>query len=297
MASLPNFIIVGVARCGTTSLYHYLNQHPEISLSKVKEPKYFSSLDLTLPQNGVGDITVDKKIIKDEKNYDKLFSELNNFKCIGDASSDYFYYHKNVIPHIKKKLGDVKIIICLRNPVDRSFSAYNNLIRDSRETLSFADALNQEEDRIYKNWDWMWHYKKGSLYADALEHFQNEFSNVEVVFFEDLANNTTKVLQKIFNFLDVNDKIKIDVNTLYSSSGKPKNAIFAQLTSRNNPIIFWAREVALKTIPRKYLEKFALHIFKKDEIESNVIKNLKEYFREDITKLEKLTKKQLNSWK
>ena len=127
----PNFIIVGVARCGTTSLFHYLEQHPEIGMAKVKEPKYFSSLDLTLPQNGIGDSTVFSKLIKDEASYDNLFEGLEGYKAVGEASSDYFYYHKTVIPRIKKKLGDIKIIVCLRDPVERAFSAYNNLIRAS----------------------------------------------------------------------------------------------------------------------------------------------------------------------
>ena len=297
MKCIPNFIIVGVARCGTTSLYHYLNQHPEISLSKIKEPKYFSSIDLALPQKGVGDHTVHKRIIKDEKKYDKLYAEFHHHKCVGDASSDCFYYHENVIPRIKEKLGDVKIIVCLRNPVQRAYSAYSNLVRDSRETLSFREALYNEGDRISKNWDWMWHYKKGSLYADALSHYQKEFSNIEVVFFEDLTTNVDKVLQRLFSFLEVDKEIKIDVNSQYSYSGKPKNAIFAKLTNRNNFIIFWVRELALKTIPRKYLEKIALLLFKKEEIDKVVKIELKQFFKEDIEKLEKLTMKNLSSWK
>ena len=114
-----------MARCGTTSLFHYLNQHPEIGMSKVKEPKYFSSLDLILPQKGVGDETVFSKVIANEMDYNKLFEGLENLKAIGEGSSDYFYYHKTVIPRIKEKLGDVQIIVCLRNPVERAFSAYN----------------------------------------------------------------------------------------------------------------------------------------------------------------------------
>ena len=64
----PDFIVVGVARSGTTSLFYYLSQHPEIEMSKIKEPKYFSSIDLDLPQNGIGDKTVFSKMITDEKN-------------------------------------------------------------------------------------------------------------------------------------------------------------------------------------------------------------------------------------
>lgn len=292
----PNFIIVGVARCGTTSLFHYLKQHPEIGMSKIKEPKYFSSLDLELPQNGIGDKTVFSKVIVNEDSYDDLFSGLEKFKSVGEASSDCFYYHKMVIPRIKEKLGDVKIIVCLRNPIERAFSAYNNLVRDSREYLSFSDGLAEEQNRIIKNWDWMWHYKNGGLYSEALEHYQKEFTNVKVVFFEDLESKPYKVLNELFVFLGVKSKISIDVVTRYSHSGKPKSKVVSLLTSRKNPIIFMMREIALKFIPRKYLEKAASKMFVKDTIHSGDRKQLQSFFKKDILKLEILLNRDLKSW-
>jgi len=292
----PNFIIVGVARCGTTSLFHYLKQHPDIGMSKIKEPKYFSSIDLNLPQTGVGDGTVFSKLVTSEMNYDELFDGLESFKTIGEGSSDCFYYHKMVIPRIKEKLGDVKIIVCLRNPIERAFSAYNNLVRDSREYLSFSDGLAEEQNRIVNNWDWMWHYKNGGLYAEALEHYQKEFTNVKVVFFEDLESKPYEVLNELFVFLGVKSKISIDVDTRYSHSGKPKSKIVSLLTNRKNPIVFMMREIALKFIPRKYLEKAASKMFVKDTILSEDRKQLQSFFKKDILKLEILLNRDLKSW-
>ena len=74
---LPNFIIAGATRSGTTSLYHYLIQHPEISFPKLKEPRYFSSYDLKLPQKGPGDITVDDKLITSFEEYSDLYFQIN----------------------------------------------------------------------------------------------------------------------------------------------------------------------------------------------------------------------------
>lgn len=293
---VPNFIIVGVARCGTTSLFHYLEQHPEIGMSKVKEPKYFSSLDLSLPQNGIGDDTVFSKVVTDENSYRELFKGLESFKAIGEGSSDYFYYHKTVIPRIKKKFGDIKIIICLRNPSERAFSAYNNLVRDSRENLDFIDALKAEKERIGKDWDWMWHYKRGGLYSKALENFQKEFTNVKVVLFEDLESNTQKVLNELFIFLGVKLEVKIDFSTKYSYSGKPRSSTISFLTSRRNPFIFFAREIALKLIPRKYLEKIASKVFIKEPIDLEIKNYLKSFFEKDIMKLQLLINRDLKNW-
>jgi hypothetical protein len=285
-----DFLIVGVARCGTTSLFHYLIQHPQVGMPKIKEPKFLSSLDLQLPQQGIGDETVNLKIVKSEEEYFRLFEGLESFKCIGEGSSDCFYYHKNVIPRIIEKWGNsVKIIVCLRNPVDRAFSAYNNLIRDSREPLSFSEALQEEDKRISENWDWMWHYKNGGLYADALEHFMNVFSHVHVVLLEELQHQPRTTMNTIFRFLNVDEDFEVDTSTKYSTSGKPKNKIISTLTSRQNPIIFKIREALLKTIPRKYLEEIGAKLFHKAVKEVSTKKELTQFFGKDIKKLEKLT--------
>ena len=293
----PNFIISGVARCGTTSLFHYLNQHPEIGMSNVKEPKYFSSLDLILPQKGAGDDTVFSTVVTNELDYDKLFDGLESFKTIGEGSSDCFYYHNTVIPRIKEKLGDVKILVCLRNPVERAYSAYNNLVRDSRETLEFSAGLALEDERISKNWDWMWHYKSASLYAEALRHYQQEFTHVKVVLFDDLQSNPKDVLDDIFVFLGVNTNISIDVSTKYSHSGKPTSKLIGMLTSRNNKFAYNVRELIIKVIPRSILEKLASKLFKKDVLSQEIRDGLSSYFKNDIEELETLLKKDLTCWK
>ncbi len=293
----PNFIIAGVARCGTTSLYHYMKQHPDIGFPKQKEPKYFSSIHTEFPHNGLGDDTVDKIIVKDKEEYYRLFKNLNNYICVGEASSDYLYFHKYTVPAIKKELGDIPIILSIRNPMERAYSAYNNLLRDGRETLEFMDALNAEETRISNNWDWMWAYKRGGMYANAIEHFQKEFTKVKVVLFDDLEKNPNKVVREIFEFLKIDSTIRINSETKYSHSGKPKNTFIAILTDRNNKIIYALRRVIMSFVPRSLLEKIASKMLKKNDIPLEVKKYLYEYFKNDIEKLEVLINKDLSDWK
>jgi len=292
----PNFLMVGVARCGTTSLYKHLSNHPEIGMSKVKEPKYFSSLNLKLPQNGVADKTVYEKMITDKHNYFKLFSRFSSKLIIGEASSDYFYYHKNTIPLIKKELGDVKIIICLRNPIDRAYSAYNNHLRDSREFLNFRDAIDSEKNRILSNWDWLWHYKTGSLYYEPCLNFINSFSDVKIIFFDELLSDPKKNLQSIYKFLGVSLPEDYKTFKKYSHSGVPKNNFLALITSRNNFFTNKLRLLVLKLIPRSYLESFAKLILKKKDMSKSDEIYLKSFFRDDIKKLSKLLNKNLDHW-
>lgn len=295
--SLPNFIIAGVARCGTTSLYHYMKQHAEIGFPAKKEPKYFSAIELEFPHRGPGDDTVDLGMVRTEEDYLKLFAKADSYKVFGEASSDYLYYHEKTIPGIKEMLGDIPIILVLRNPIERAYSAYNNLVRDGRETLDFADALNAEEERLADNWDWMWAYKSGSLYADGVRAFMKNFSRVKVILFDDLASQTDDVLREVFEFLGVSSGVTVDSDTVYSHSGKPKNSLVAKLTDRNNRFMYTLRRMIMAIVPRSILEKAASRMLKKESLPDAARSALQDYFREDIRQLESLLGKDLGHWR
>jgi len=147
---LPNFLIVGAAKSGTTSLYHYLKQHTEIYMSSIKEPKFITSQFLTFPFKGTGDEKVEQNIIKSFREYCNLFKDVNNDKMIGEASADNLYFFKKAINIITHYLKKPKIIIILRNPIERAFSHFNQFIRDNREYLSFEEALKEEKNRKKK---------------------------------------------------------------------------------------------------------------------------------------------------
>ena len=145
---LPNFLIVGAAKAGTTSLFEYLGEHPQIFTPAKKEPKFFSYGCYPSPLKGPGDDLVESQIVKNFDEYKKLFDNSDAYPLRGEASPDSLYYWNGAIPKIKKILGDVKIIIMIRNPANRAFSNYMHLIRDGRETLNFEAALDAEEYRI-----------------------------------------------------------------------------------------------------------------------------------------------------
>jgi len=293
----PNFLIIGLARSGTTSMYHYLRQHPNIFLPSIKEPKFFSGRNIQYPHNGKGDKIVDDLRILNEQEYYSLFDSSNGEKAIGEASSDYFYHIKECYKDILSELGnETKIIICLRDPYERSFSAYNNLIRDSRETLSFSEGLLQEDYRIGNNYDWMWHYLEGSLYHDKLKLILENFHDVHLVFFEDIKNNIDDTLKNICKFLCVDQSFSFRTETKYSRSGKPKNTII-KIISRRYGIFYKARKVIMQILPRVILERLSTSIFKKETINSDCIEILKPKLNNDIDKLEDLLNINFNHWK
>lgn len=293
---LPNFIIAGATRSGTTSLYHYLIQHPEISFPKLKEPRYFSSYDLKLPQKGPGDITVDDKLITSFEEYCDLYFQINN-KLVGDASSEYLYHHLSSVPKIKEKLGDIPIIFILRNPIERAYSAYNNLVRDGRETLPFDQAVSAEKRRIDNHFDMMWHYTAVSKYFESIQHFLKEFENVKIIIFEEFILHKESTLNDVFSFLGV-DPISTDTSVVYSKSGKPKSKLVAYVLGRNNSIGNYIRNFLFKVFKRGFLEKISrFFVSDKDSLPMEMKKQLYKEFETDIENLESLININLSSWK
>jgi hypothetical protein len=295
--SLPNFVIAGTARSGTTSLYYYLKQHPEICFPDKKEPKYFSSLGQSFPHNGPGDRNVDRLMVRDFKAYERLFEGCGSSPRIGEASSDYLYFHRHSAAAMKKALGDVPIILCLRDPVERAWSAYNNLVRDQRETLPFPEALAAETQRLQDNWDWMWAYRDGGLYAEQVATFQATFSRVKVVLFEDLKEDADAVVRELFAFLGVDEATDVDTGTRYSHSGKAKNRLIAFLSNRDNPLAFAMRRTALALLPRSLLEKLASRSLEKEEMDAATRAELRAFFADDIARLESMLGRSLESWR
>lgn len=293
---LPNFVIAGATRSGTTSLYYYLKQHPEISFPDLKEPRYFSSINLKLPQKGPGDNTVDDKLILTFKDYCKLYEGIENIR-VGDASSEYLYHHDVSALEMFNKLGDIPVLIMLRNPIKRAYSAYSNLVRDGREFLSFEEGVSKEEIRKNDNWDMMWAYTDVSLYYEQVKAYKNVFTNVKVLVFEEFVENPEKNLKDVFSYLNVNEYFIPETNTVYSHSGAPANKFIGWLTSRQNKLVYPLRSFLLDNVKRSYLEKISKLIFRKSETPIKLNADLTKKIETDILMLEKLLGKNLDCWK
>ena len=161
----PNFIIAGFPKCGTTSLHHYLNEHPQIFMPNQKELHFFTFEILSKLKNGPRDKIVKKTQIDNSEKYLKFYREVKNEIAIGDASPSYINYPTQ-FPKIKEYLNDPKLIIVLRDPINRAYSNYLHLKREQRETLSFKEAINIEEERKNKKYSDFWYYKFNSTYYD-----------------------------------------------------------------------------------------------------------------------------------
>lgn len=287
-----DFIIAGVARSATTSLYHFLKDNTPANLSRIKEPKYFSRKAYRNSGNGKGDKLVASRVVDNFDDYLGLWSEEGSR---GEASSDYFYHAGIVIKEIKALSFKPKIILILRNPINRTFSAYNNMVRDGREDLSFIDALRAEPKRIVEGYDWMWHYLSGSLYFKNLEKYLNEFDEVKVVLYENLVTNPEIVCNDIAHFLGF-EVVKNGVFPEYSPGGRPNN-IIAKILLMRYGVLGKIRTFLLRHFPRRYMEVILGTLIKRELIEEDARNFIIERTREDVKKLSKVIPEVKKLWK
>ena len=158
--SLPNFMCLGAAKSGTTTLFDVLRQHPDVYIPAFKEPHFFD-----IPEN------YNNGIEWYEKNY---FSKADK-RIIADFTPSYFF-EKETPKRIFKGIGsEIKFVVLLRNPVDRAYSHYLHSVRDDYENLSFKESLKQENarlDRHEKNGDYLSYLRNSyfhqGLYGDML---------------------------------------------------------------------------------------------------------------------------------
>ena len=294
---LPNFLVVGFAKCGTTSLVNKLSEHKQIFIPKEKELRYFTYDFLkNSGYKGPGDYRPKRRAVKSLNDYKKKFDISEDYKCVGEATTDISFYYEYTIPKIKELLGDPKIIIMLRNPTDRAISAYSHLIREERETLSFDKALEKENERIKNGYEFIWGYKKASYYYESVKAFKDNFTHVHIVFFEDFINQSETEIQKILNFLGVENSISSSTSQ-HNKSGKPKNIYLNRFLNRK----LWIKELLKKLIGEKTAlkikEKLQRKNLSKISIDDEIKLKLKGKFNHDILNLEKFLDKDLSHWK
>ena len=293
--NLPNLLIVGAAKSGTTSLHNYLKQHPDIFMTEHKEPHF-------LINSEIGKRRVHNAVITLEE-YQKMFKTEKNYKYKGESSVMYLSFPEFSIPNIKKHLtSDVKIIIMLRNPIERAFAGYlHNLRYNSSENLNFKEAISSSEDRYHANKEMTpdTRYLHVGEYYSQVKEFINMFKkNTHVIFYDDYVSNINLCLDKVFAFLGV-ENIYIDTSTRYMQGGWMFKKKFLRnlLIPKNNVKTFFKRLIPLQAL-RSFLKKKIMDIstLKTPKMKKEMRDKLINYYQEDIYALSKLLNRKLDCW-
>ena len=283
-----DFFIVGAPKAGTTSLFHYLDEHPEIGMSSQKEPDYFSDKDIQNRGMYYG-----KNRIDTIEKYHDLFDDTNS-KLKGEGSVSYLFYN-NVPAKIKEYNPNAKIIIMLRNPIDRAFSHYLmdyrlGVVSNTFEDIVFKQSKHKHASLFYQQ------YVKVSEYTVQIERYLDFFSadNILVIDYEDFKEDVLGVVNKTFLFLGVNQGFEPNVIKKYNTFTMPKNYLIRFVYSS---VIL--RRLLTYIIPSVLISQIRSVLFKSNKkpiLEDSTRDFLRKHFRNDINALSVLLRKDYSEW-
>lgn len=302
MMHLRNVFLAGAAKSGTTALYYLLSQHPCICVPIVKEPNYFSNIDNhsdpVKPGNGPGD---DSTVWTENlEGYQKLYKPEQKDLVRLDASVSYLY-STTAASQIAEYDPESKIILVLRNPVERAFSHYKHLLRDGRETLSFAEAIDREQSRMQENWEFSWHLTSMGMYHDQIQRYFDHFDQKQIYIFllEDIKEDITAVIHEITEFIGLEAYNYDFEQQERNASGVARSWILSRLVNW----ILGYKAMINKVIPPNITHR-ALQLFRAVNIRNSDLRipddlraELRSRFKADINKTEQLIGRKLDAWK
>jgi len=300
---IPNFLICGPPKCASTSLNFYLKQHPEIFMSPVKQTKFFS-------------VHYHKGTEYYIKTY---FSEVTHEKMVGEATPTY-----SLLPFVAERIRnfnpDMKLIFCLRNPVERTFSGWSMRMNNGTEHLSFREALEEnfkqrqttrlETEHDANEWaaDMLRNdrleetgfrtYLEGSLYAYNLEHYLKHFpySQIKIIFMDRLQKDLHGTLKEVFAFLGVDPNYHIQNTEQKNTYKKPKVKFLEPVFGKNKRLSKMLSNLMPTGIKKKILDTMYVEGSKKKLTPQDRVFAY-QYFKDEIVTLEKLLNVDLSHWK
>lgn len=295
--NITDFLIVGTARAGTTALHQSLSQHPGLFLPKLKEPCFYCF-------NGVEQNYRNGKFafaIKDYHSYRKLFINAEKGQLKGEASTPYLYLHSKTIENIRKYNNDpdeIKIVVVLRDPVERAYSQYLWRVRDGREKLSFEEALENESKRDNENFSFDYLYARRGLYFEQVKDYFENFKYVKIILYDNLKDQYELTLSDLCRFLGVEDKFVFGSGKRVNESYSPRYPALARFVTAESRIKFFLMD----KMPGEWLSRIKTmfrHLnYSKEPLtmNSNTERQLRNYFKNDIEKLQMLTGINLTRW-
>lgn len=296
---VPDFLVIGAAKSGTTTVYEYLSGHPKVFFPKFrKEPFYFSFGN---KQPGYSDAQFVEHLIWNASDYLSLYAQAPSDALCADASTSYLYTAEQTIENIKALYGDqakkVKIIAILRHPAERAFSHYTYLIRNGHENLSFTQAIQPSIIAQRKNIRWGYDYLQYGMYAQQLMLFKDFFDEVKVFLFEDIKDPKT-FSEQLFSFLQINP-VELSSQRIANPSGIPKNKTIIKILRGNffTRFLRAALPSSLKNILLVWRDKLMQKNMTKQVLDKETREDLVAYYLSEINALEKLIQRDLSHWK
>ncbi|MBN1493525.1 MAG: sulfotransferase [Candidatus Omnitrophica bacterium] len=294
---VPTFLIIGAGKSGTTSLYHYLAQHPDIYMAPVKETHYFTFGGKKPAFNGPRAELFNNDVIWKEADYHALFEGVSHERAIGENSPTYLWV-PGTAERIQKTIPDVKLICILRNPIERVFSSFSMAIRDGYEPCrTLEEALDDEKRRIEEGWmlnTYLYSAFYGAQLAVYLRLFKKEQLSIHL--FDDFIATPEMVLRDIFRFLNVEESFVPDMREKFNVSGVIENPLLRLIWTKSHGLRDLLRPILSRKTRDTISKYFVMAKKRKIEFPQRTRQRLINIFHDDIIKLQSLIGRDLSQW-
>lgn len=292
----PTFLVVGGARCGTTGLVEGLRSHPGVFVTEPKEPHYFAfhrnGAHFTAPGD---EHTINRVAVTDKESYLRLYPDADRegerYLALGDGSVSTMYYYEEALPEVLAVNPAMRLVVLLRDPVERAFSAYGYMRARGLEPVDdFLEAVALEERRKAAGWHHIWHYVAMSKYADSVAAIQSAVpaDQLGIWFYDDLNSDYERTVSEVLRFIGVPE-------VQGEGAGIPRVNISGQPKSKSlHAVIKWATaNAALRTAVKRstsyrFRERVRGRVLRASGLPEGAREALAPEFEQDLGKLREL---------
>ena len=298
---MPNTFVIGAAKSGTTSLYDYLRQHPDVFMSPVKEPCYFAYAENPPEMAGPGDEEANREsgVVYTLDEYRALFARATTEFIVGEASPVYLY-DEDAPRLLREHCPDASLIAVLRNPIVRAHSHYLQLVQSGREPLEdFEAALDAEDERVAAGWEWSWHYRRMGFYGEQLARYLEVYDReqLHVYRFGELTADPVGFAQTVYRALGVDPSFTPDTGIRRRATGVPTLSWLHQLIGNPDHVLRrWSRYVLPETVRDQILMTVRNANLKKPPLPDAARARLADAYRDDVHQLETLLDRPFSDW-
>ena len=283
--ALPDFLVIGAPRAGTTSLHNYLGQHPQIFMCPVKEPNFFRRTDGSFSGQPLG-----------EREYEALFDSAKPGQRVGEVSPAYLV-SQGAPGSVNQLIPEATIIAVLRDPAARAFSDYQSWVRSGGESLDFDRAVAEGQGEGVRP---IGQYLNPGFYFRHLSHWLSEIprERLHMFLYEDLITNPATFLETLCEVLGIDSEFCFDAGTRYNPSGKPRNRLLQKALepSRVTAAVERVLPSTLKRYGQKILFAARAANLEPTRLGEATRRLLIANYREDILKTQELLGRDLSAW-
>jgi hypothetical protein len=298
MVRLPNLFIVGAPKAGTTSLYRYLGQHPQIYMSSLKEPHYFAEeirtqlYEPALRRRLERDQSV-ARIVTEWDDYQRLFADSRDERVLGEGSVCYLW-SPTAPARIAEKIPEAKILVLLRDPADRAFSQYLHALGNGAVRWSFREHIERNLGHRSTQLCVYYPFLEFGLYAAQLARYREYFGeNIWVGFHEDFRRRPAEMIAEVCGFLKVSGEFLPDMGKKHLQAQVPRTSTIGWLKHSG----LW--EAAARVTPkglRPFIRRSLIRKPGETRMDPADRRYLVDYYRDEIVRLAEMLGRDLTAW-